>query len=213
MSGCLKPVVYRRLSWVFTGKYQPSLYQSLGYHGSCRTGRIPLLSRTRGDKRYWREWDSSYTQDPLTGDVLWYPGYWGVLRHSPECRPDTPHIPGPPESLTSLYHAVPGIIWVTPCTILWLQDHYPVLLWDPPLDADRCEESYSYEVPGDGREGPEEVLPEVGLLQGEVLVGLQAGCHLRQRIGVTLMEGLFPEVLILEHIMESDRGLCCCVSS
>lgn len=96
---------------------------------------------------------------------------------------------------------------------MWLQEHYLVLLWDPPLDADRREESYPYEVPGDRREGPEEVLPEVGLLQGEVLVGFQAGRHLRQRIGMTLMEGLFPKVLILEHIMESDRGLCCCVSS
>lgn len=66
-----------------------------------------------------------------------------------------------------------------------------------PLNADRCEESYPYEVPRYRGEGPEEVLPQVGFLQGEVLVGLQAGRHLRQRVGVTLMEGLFPKVLIL----------------
>lgn len=50
--------------------------------------------------------------------------------------------------------------------------------WDQPLDADRCEETYPYEVACDGCEGPEEILPKVGFLQGEVLVGLQAGRHL-----------------------------------
>lgn len=71
--------------------------------------------------------------------------------------------------------------------------------WHRPLNADRCEESYSYEVARHGGEGPEEVLPQVGLLQGEVLVGLQAGGHLRQGVGVTLMKGLFPKVLILQE--------------
>lgn len=79
---------------------------------------------------------------------------------------------------------------------------YPVTPWYQPLDADRCEEPYPYEVPRHGGEGPEEVLPKVGFLQGEVLVGLQAGRHLRQRVGVTLVEGLFPEVFILEQTTE-----------
>lgn len=35
-----------------------------------------------------------------------------------------------------------------------------------------------------------------------MLVGLQAGRHLRQRVGVTLVEGLFPKVFILEQNTE-----------
>lgn len=68
---------------------------------------------------------------------------------------------------------------------------------DQPLDADGCEEAYPDEVSCYGGEGPEEVLPQVGLLQREVLVGLQAGCHLCQWVGVTLVERLLPKVLVL----------------
>lgn len=68
----------------------------------------------------------------------------------------------------------------------------------PPLYADGGEEPDPDEVPRHRREGPEEVLPQVGLLQGEVLVGLQAGGHLRQRVGVAFVQRLLPEVLILE---------------
>ena len=80
--------------------------------------------------------------------------------------------------------------------------------WYRPLDADRCEEPYPDEVPRYGGEGPEEVLPQVGLLQGEVLVRLQAGRHLGQRVGVSLMERLFPKVLILkqERPQSEDSG-------
>lgn len=67
-----------------------------------------------------------------------------------------------------------------------------------PLDADGREEADPDEVASHGREGPEEVLSGVGLLQGEVLVGLQAGGHLRLRVGVTLMQRLLPKVLVLE---------------
>lgn len=76
-----------------------------------------------------------------------------------------------------------------------------------PLDADGGEEADPDEVSGHRGEGPEEVFPQVGLLQGEVLVGLQAGRHLRQRVGVTLVEGLFPKVLVLEQTitLEGDQ--------
>lgn len=71
---------------------------------------------------------------------------------------------------------------------------------DQPLDADGCKKSYPNEVPCDRGEGPEEVLPQVGFLQGEVLVGLQAGCHLCQWVGMALMEGLLPKVFILQQM-------------
>lgn len=56
-----------------------------------------------------------------------------------------------------------------------------------PLNADGREESYPDEISGYRGEGPEEVLSCVGLLQGEVLVRLQAGRHLCLWVGVTLM--------------------------
>lgn len=73
---------------------------------------------------------------------------------------------------------------------------------DQPLDADRCKKSYPNEVPCDGGEGPEEILPQVGFLQSEVLVGFQAGGHLCQWVGMALMESLLPKVFILEQMME-----------
>lgn len=84
----------------------------------------------------------------------------------------------------------------------------PVAPWCSPLNADRREESYPNEIPRHGREGPEEVLPQVGFLQREVLVGLHAGRHLRQRVSVTLMEGLFPKVLVLQRIGEVAEVKC-----
>ena len=68
-----------------------------------------------------------------------------------------------------------------------------------PLDADRGEEANTDEVPGHGSEGPEEVLSQVGLLQREVLIGLQASGDLRKGIGVTLVKRLLPKVLILRR--------------
>lgn len=48
-------------------------------------------------------------------------------------------------------------------------------------------------------------MSQVGLVQGEVLVGLQAGGDLSQRVGVTLVEALLlPKVLVLQH---SSRSL------
>lgn len=79
-------------------------------------------------------------------------------------------------------------------------------LWyqDQPLNADGREEADPDEVSRYGGEGPEEVLPQVGLLQREVLVGLQAGCHLRQWVGVALVESLLPEILVLESGRTAD---------
>lgn len=79
-------------------------------------------------------------------------------------------------------------------------------LWyqDQPLNADGREEADPDEVSCYGGEGPEEVLPQVGLLQREVLVGLQAGCHLCQWVGVTLVESLLPKILVLESGREAD---------
>lgn len=48
-------------------------------------------------------------------------------------------------------------------------------------------------------------MSQVGLVQGEVLVGLQAGGDLSQRVGVTLVEALLlPKVFVLQH---SSRSL------
>lgn len=62
---------------------------------------------------------------------------------------------------------------------------------------ERFEESESDEVSGSGSEGPEEVLPQVSLLQGEMLVGFQAGAHLGRRVDVLFPQRLFPKVLVL----------------
>lgn len=66
-----------------------------------------------------------------------------------------------------------------------------------PFDAEWFEESESDEVSGGGSEGPEKVLPQVSLLQGEVLVGFQAGAHLRRWVDVLFPQGLLAKVLVL----------------
>lgn len=71
----------------------------------------------------------------------------------------------------------------------------PLKHW--PFDAEWFEESESDEVSGGGSEGPEKVLPQVSLLQGEVLVGFQAGAHLRRRVDMLFPQGLLPKVLVL----------------
>ena len=66
-----------------------------------------------------------------------------------------------------------------------------------PFDAEWFEESESDEISGSRSEGPEEVLPQVSLLQGEVLVGFQAGAHLCRRVDVLFPQGLLAKVLVL----------------
>lgn len=66
-----------------------------------------------------------------------------------------------------------------------------------PFNAERLEEPESDEVSGCGSEGPEEVLPQVSLLQGEVLVGFQAGAHLCRGVDMLFPQGLLAKVLVL----------------
>lgn len=82
---------------------------------------------------------------------------------------------------------------------MWAHTHTP-------FDADGREEADADEVPSYRSEGPEEVLSQVGLLQGEVLVRLQAGGHLRQRVGVAFVQGLLAKVLVLEWIIRPKEG-------
>jgi len=86
---------------------------------------------------------------------------------------------------------------------------FPPRHW--PFDAERFEESESDEVSGGGSEGPEEVLPQVSLLQGEVLVGFQAGAHLRRRVDVLFPQGLLAKVLVLGgcKAKEQKRVMSC----
>lgn len=67
-----------------------------------------------------------------------------------------------------------------------------------PFNAEWFEESESDEVSSGGCEGPEEILSQVSLLQGEVLVGFQAGAHLCRRVDVLLSQGMFAKVLVLD---------------
>lgn len=89
----------------------------------------------------------------------------------------------------------------TPC---WPPKHWP-------FDTEWFEESESDEVSGSGSEGPEEVLPQVSLLQGEVLVGFQAGAHLGRRVDVLFPQCLFSEVLVLGgHKAKGQRRTMSC---
>lgn len=80
-----------------------------------------------------------------------------------------------------------------------------------PFNAERLEESESDEVSGRGSEGPEEVLPQVSLLQGEVLVGFQAGAHLCRRVHVLFAQGLLAKVLVLggHKVKRKKRVMSC----
>lgn len=77
-----------------------------------------------------------------------------------------------------------------------------------PFYAEWFEESESDEVSSGGSEGPEEVLPQVSLLQGEVLVGFQAGAHLRRRVDVLFPQGLLAKVFVLGWVQskEAEKG-------
>lgn len=80
-----------------------------------------------------------------------------------------------------------------------------------PFDAEWFEESESDEVSGSGCEGPEEVLLQVSLLQGEVLVGFQAGAHLCRRVDVLFPQGLLAKVFVLDgHKAKGQKWVICC---
>lgn len=69
---------------------------------------------------------------------------------------------------------------------------------DTPLKTQWLEEAEADEVPCSRREGPEEILTQVGFLQGEVLVRLEARAHFGWRVHMLLPQCLLPKVLVLQ---------------
>lgn len=95
------------------------------------------------------------------------------------------------------------MLWAVP-TPRWPLEHWP-------FNSEWFEESEADEVPGSGSEGPEEVLPQVSLLQGEVLVGFQAGAHLSRRVDVLFPQCLFSKILVLAgHKVKGQRRAMSC---
>ena len=71
---------------------------------------------------------------------------------------------------------------------------------EEPLQLQRLEEAEADEVPCRGCEGPEEILVQVGLLQGEVLVRLEARAHLCRWVHVLHPQRMLPKVLVLQFL-------------